>query len=121
MTRCDNDWNRMRFLSYSSLPQHCVNRREYGSICAISRQESYMFTLEQRDHVRNRVLELAQADPRVTAGALTGSMALGAGDEWSDIDIAFGIVDGITPEVVLNDWTEGFDREFKLLDHFDLR
>lgn len=80
-----------------------------------------MFTAEHRDHVRNRVLELARTDPRVTAGALTGSMAVGGGDEWSDIDVAFGIADGITLDTVLHDWTEVLDREFSILDHFDLR
>lgn len=80
-----------------------------------------MFTAEHRDHVRHRVLELARADPRVTAGALTGSMAFSSGDEWSDIDVAFGIAEGITPEAVLHDWTQMLDREFSVLDHFDLR
>jgi hypothetical protein len=80
-----------------------------------------MFTVEYRDHVRHRVLELARADPRVIGGALTGSTALGAGDDWSDIDVAFGIADGITPEAVLHDWTRVLDREFSVLDHFDLR
>ena len=47
-----------------------------------------MFTTEYRDQVRHRVLELARADPRVTAGALTGSLATGDGDGWSDIDVA---------------------------------
>ena len=80
-----------------------------------------MFTAEQRDHVRQRVLALAQSDLRVTAGALTGSMAFGGGDRWSDIDVAFGIAEGITPETVLEDWTAVFAREWGLLDHFDLR
>ncbi len=40
-----------------------------------------MFTTEFRDYVRHRVFELARADIRVTGGALTGSTALGAGDE----------------------------------------
>jgi len=53
-----------------------------------------MFTAEQRDHVRQRILELAKTDPRVTAGAFTGSMAFGGGDRWSDIDVAFGIAEG---------------------------
>lgn len=79
-----------------------------------------MFTVEYRDHVRNRVLELVRADPRVTAGALTGSTAFGGGDDWSDIDMAFGIADGHTPETVLDDWTQGLDREFSILDHFDM-
>ncbi len=80
-----------------------------------------MFTTEHRDQVRGRVLELARTDPRVTAGALTGSMALGAEDNWSDIDRAFGIADGIVLDAVLQDWTVVLDRELGVLDHFDLR
>ena len=79
-----------------------------------------MFTAEHRDHVRHRVLELARTDPRVTAGALTGSTAFGGGDEWSDIDMAFGISDGIPLDTVLHDWTEMLDQEFSVLNHFDL-
>jgi hypothetical protein len=47
---------------------------------AVRRQEVNMYTAEHRDHVRHRILELARADPRVTAGALTGSMAFGSGE-----------------------------------------
>lgn len=79
-----------------------------------------MFSIEQRDHVRRRVLEMAQADERVIAGALTGSTALGPGDKWSDIDVAFGIADGVALDAVLHDWTEALKREFSVLDHFDL-
>ena len=39
-----------------------------------------MFTAEHRDYVRDRVLDLARADPRVIAGALPGSTALGTQD-----------------------------------------
>ena len=80
-----------------------------------------MFTAEHRDHVRTRVLDLARTDPRVTAGALTGSTAVGAEDAWSDVDVAFGIADAIIPEAVLQDWTAVLDREYSVLDHFDLR
>jgi predicted nucleotidyltransferase len=79
-----------------------------------------MFTIEYRSRVRQRVLEMARSDPRVTAGALTGSMAFGDGDDWSDIDVAFGIVDGIPPEDVLHDWTEALEQELGVVDHFDL-
>ncbi len=79
-----------------------------------------MFTAEYRDHVRNRVLELARADPRVTAGAITGSTAFGGGDSWSDIDVAFGIADSIPPEAVLDDWTQALEQELGIVDHFDL-
>lgn len=79
-----------------------------------------MFTIEQRDYVRDWVLNLARSDPRVTAGALTGSMAIGAEDERSDVDIAFGITDDSTPKAVLDDWTEVFGRELGALHHWDL-
>ncbi len=79
-----------------------------------------MFTTEFRDHVRQRVLEVAMADRRVTAGAFTGSMAFEPGDRWSDIDVAFGVVNEIAPEAVLDDWTHLLNREFGVLDHFDL-
>lgn len=80
-----------------------------------------MFTTEQLDAVRNRVLDLARTDPRVTAGALTGSAAVGVEDEWSDIDVAFGIEDGISLEAVLDDWTEVLGLELGVLHHWDLR
>jgi len=80
-----------------------------------------MFTPEQRDHARDRVLELARSDPRVTAGALIGSTSVGAGDAWSDIDITFGVADDVSPDDVLRDWTKLFSHEFGVLDHFDLR
>src|SRR5438874_12595116 len=91
-------------------------------VCVAGRRKEFtMFTSEQRDQVRQHVLALAQSDPRAIAGALTGSMAFGGGDRWSDIDVAFGIAEGITPEAVLHDWTQVLDREFSVLDHFDLR
>ena len=80
-----------------------------------------MFTAKQREHVRNYVLEMAQTDPRVTGGALIGSTAVGAGDNWSDIDITFGIATGNAIETVIDDWTQILEREFGVLDHFDLR
>jgi hypothetical protein len=79
-----------------------------------------MFTAEHRDHVRQRVLGLARSDARVTAGALTGSRAFGGGDAWSDIDVAFGIADGVALDAVLHDWTQALDREFGVLAWFDL-
>ncbi len=79
-----------------------------------------MFTIEYRSRVRQRVLEMARSDPRVTAGALTGSMAFGDGDGWSDIDVAFGIVDDVPLEDVLRDWTQALEQELGVVDHFDL-
>ncbi len=53
-----------------------------------------MFSVKDRDHVRDRVLEWASADARVVAGAVVGSMALHEGDRWSDLDLTFAVADG---------------------------
>ena len=62
-----------------------------------------MFTVEQRDALRDRVLRLADEDARVVAGAAVGSLAAGTGDRFSDLDLTFG-VDAPVGEV-LDDWT----------------
>jgi hypothetical protein len=64
---------------------------------------------------------MAKSDPRVTAGALVGSLATDAWDHWSDIDITFGIADDTDHEAVLDEWTEFFRRDFGALHHWDLR
>lgn len=64
-----------------------------------------MFTLAQRDALRECVLQLAEEDERVVAGAVVGSLALGGGDRFSDLDLTFGIADEVPVADVLNDWT----------------
>jgi hypothetical protein len=77
-----------------------------------------VFTIEERDRTRERLLELAEADPGVPGAAITGSYAAGGGDEWSDIDLAFAI-DGEL-DAALERWTEFLYRDFGALDHWDL-
>jgi hypothetical protein len=64
-----------------------------------------LFAVEQRDALRERVLRLAEEDPRVVAGAAVGSLAVDAGDRFSDLDQAFGIADEAPVAGVLDDWT----------------
>ena len=65
-----------------------------------------MFTVEQRDALREHVLQLAEEDERVVAGAAVGSLAVdGGGDRFSDLDLTFGIADHIPITEVLDDWT----------------
>jgi len=64
-----------------------------------------LFTVEQRDALRDRVLSLAQNDERVVAGAMVGSLALGGGDRFSDLDLTFAVVDDVPVAAVLDDWT----------------
>jgi len=64
-----------------------------------------VFTVEQRDAVRDRVLRLADEDARIVAGAVVGSLALGNGDRYSDLDVTFAVGDGAAVLDVLDDWT----------------
>ncbi|HEV3405636.1 MAG TPA: nucleotidyltransferase domain-containing protein [Candidatus Dormibacteraeota bacterium] len=64
-----------------------------------------MFTVEQRDAFRDRILVLAQNDARVVAGAMVGSLALGGGDRFSDLDLTFAVADDVPVAEVLDDWT----------------
>ena len=64
-----------------------------------------MFTVEQRNALREHLLELAEEDERVVAGAAVGSLAVDGGDRFSDLDLTFGIADNVPVADVLNDWT----------------
>ena len=78
-----------------------------------------MFTVDERDHVRDRVLEMAQADGRLVAGALVGSTAAGS-DRWSDLDLTFGLADHADVSDVLADWTARLQHEFQAVHLFDV-
>ncbi|HEV2356765.1 MAG TPA: nucleotidyltransferase domain-containing protein [bacterium] len=79
-----------------------------------------MFTIEERDGIRDRILAIAHADPRIVAGAMIGSLTQGLGDRWSDLDLGFGVGDGATPAEVLADWTPRLERECQAVHLFDL-
>jgi hypothetical protein len=79
-----------------------------------------VFTAEQRDALRERVLELAEEDPRVVAGAVVGSFAVDAGDRFSDLDLTFAVVDHIRLADVLDDWTRTLVDELDAVQLVDL-
>lgn len=79
-----------------------------------------MFTVEQRDALRERVLRLAEEDERVVAGAVVGSLALGGGDRFSDLDLTFGVVDDVPIADVLADWTRTLADELEAVHLCDL-
>jgi hypothetical protein len=64
-----------------------------------------VFTVEQRDALRDHVLQLAEEDERAVAGAAVGSLAVDSGDRFSDLDLTFGIADHVPIAEVLDDWT----------------
>ena len=64
-----------------------------------------MFTLEQRDALRERLIRFAEEDARVVAAALVGSLAVDGGDRYSDVDFTLGIADDVPVSDVLDAWT----------------
>ena len=79
-----------------------------------------MFDIGHRDHVRDRVLDIASSDPRVVAGAVVGSLAHDEGDRWSDLDLMFAVADEVPVSEVLEAWTTTVVREFRAVQLFDL-
>jgi predicted nucleotidyltransferase len=75
-----------------------------------------VFTPAERDALREALLERARADPRIIAAAITGSAAVDTADEWSDIDLYFGVADAVDRAAVIENWTEHLDP----VHHFDL-
>jgi hypothetical protein len=79
-----------------------------------------MFTVEQRDALRDNVLQLAEEDERVVAGAAVGSLAVDGGDRFSDLDLTFGIADDVPTTEVLDDLTRTLIGERDALQLADL-
>jgi hypothetical protein len=79
-----------------------------------------VFTVEQRDALRERVLTLAESDRRVVAGAAVGSLALGGGDRFSDLDLTFAVADDVPVAEVLDDWTRTLSDELAAMHLVDL-
>ena len=79
-----------------------------------------MFTVEQRDVLRDRVLRLAREDGRVVAGAAVGSLAVDEGDRFSDLDLTFGVADVVPVTRVLADWTVILSEELAAVQLADL-
>lgn len=66
------------------------------------------------------MLALAGRDERVVATAVIGSLALGEGDDWSDLDLTFGLADTASRDDVLADWTRELADAFDAVPLFDL-
>src|SRR5881296_1515878 len=79
-----------------------------------------MFTVEQRDALREHLLRLAGEDEHVVAGAAVGSLAVDGGDRFSDLDLTFGIADHVPVADVLNEWTRTLIDELDAVHLADL-
>jgi hypothetical protein len=79
-----------------------------------------MFTGDEREALRSAIIELARRDPRISGAAVTGSASVGALDEWSDIDLAFGIRDAAELDATLQDFTQYMRSEQDAVDTLDV-
>jgi hypothetical protein len=77
-----------------------------------------VFSVEQRDDVRQRLLDLAEADDGIVGAAITGSQAIGTSDTWSDVDLAFAVAGELSE--ALARWTALLYRDFGAIHHWDL-
>jgi hypothetical protein len=79
------------------------------------------FAPEERARLRSELLERAAMDSRLRGAAITGSAAAGAEDQWSDIDLAFGIRNSDEIPNVVADWTAYMYERHLSLHHLDVR
>ncbi|HYY54061.1 MAG TPA: nucleotidyltransferase domain-containing protein [Candidatus Dormibacteraeota bacterium] len=79
-----------------------------------------MYTPEERERLRSDLIAAARADARLTGAAITGSAAAGLEDEWSDIDLAFGVGDASALRDVLEAWTSRMYERHEALHHVDV-
>lgn len=77
-----------------------------------------MFTVEERDRLRERLVARAEADGAVVGAAFTGSYAAGAGDRWSDTDLVLAVRGDLAAVLAL--WTDWLHGELGALHHWDL-
>ncbi len=79
-----------------------------------------MFAIEERDAARDRLLEMAKADERVVGAAIVGSLSVGSGDRWSDLDLTFAVSDDVEVDQVIADWTKQLVTDLDAVVLFDL-
>jgi predicted nucleotidyltransferase len=79
-----------------------------------------VFRPEERERVRERLLELARADDRITGAALTGSAASGEEDRWSDVDVFLGVSETTDIGSVMDDWSGLLSQELDVVHYWDL-
>jgi predicted nucleotidyltransferase len=82
------------------------------------RRPPAVFTVAERDAVLARAVELLDADERVEAAVLTGSLGRSGGDRWSDIDLNAVIAQGVDCRAVAADWERLVYREWPVAHHY---
>jgi predicted nucleotidyltransferase len=77
-----------------------------------------MFSPSDREAVLARAIQLLDADPRVEAAVITGSIGAGRADRWSDFDLGAVIASDAECEEVAADWEAMAYREWPVAHHY---
>jgi hypothetical protein len=77
-----------------------------------------LFTPSDRDATLARVHQLLEADPRIEAALITGSLAAKEADHWSDIDVSALVADAHDCERVADDWIARMYGELPVAHHY---
>ncbi|MDQ3689360.1 MAG: hypothetical protein M3406_04865 [Chloroflexota bacterium] len=78
-----------------------------------------LFTPSDRAATLARVLDLLEADERIEAAVIAGSVGAGQADRWSDFDIASLVVDAESCERVAASWVGLIYREWDVAHHYE--
>lgn len=79
-----------------------------------------MFTVVERDRVRDKLVAAAKADPAIAAAGFVGSSAHGKEDRWSDVDLALGLAHGVDYDDLVAVWTESLYQDHGAVTHLDV-
>jgi len=79
-----------------------------------------VFSIAEREALRDRLVAAARKDDRITAAAVVGSGADEGEDAWSDIDLALRLADGLEPVEVAAEWTPRMYESAGAVDHVDV-
>ena len=80
----------------------------------------HVFTVEERERLRESLVATARNDERIVGAAHTGSAALGREDRWSDIDLAVSVAAGAVMDDVVADWTRRLYEQHGAVAHHDI-
>jgi predicted nucleotidyltransferase len=80
----------------------------------------HVFTVEERERLRESLVAAARSDARIVGAAHTGSAALGREDRWSDIDLALSVATGAVMDDVVADWTRRLYEQHGAVAHHDI-
>jgi hypothetical protein len=77
-----------------------------------------LFSVSDRQAALERGVELLEADARVVAAVITGSIGSGGADRWSDFDLDAVLAEGVDAEPFAAEWDALAYREWPIAHHY---